>query len=54
MQVRDLRTRGLDLHLARLDAAQREIYGTGLDGERDPTLAVVLAAAYDGAAQDPL
>ena len=33
MQVRDRRTRGLDLHLARLDAAQREIYGHGLDGE---------------------
>lgn len=33
MQVRDRRTRGLDLHLARLDAAQREIYGAGLDGE---------------------
>jgi len=33
MQVRDRRTRGLDLHLARLDGAQREMYGTGLDGE---------------------
>jgi branched-subunit amino acid aminotransferase/4-amino-4-deoxychorismate lyase len=33
MQVRDRRTRGLDLHLARLDAAQREIYSTGLDGD---------------------
>jgi branched-subunit amino acid aminotransferase/4-amino-4-deoxychorismate lyase len=33
MQVRDRRTRGLDLHLARLDAAQREVYGTGLDGD---------------------
>ncbi|MGM1059209.1 aminotransferase class IV [Saccharothrix sp. Mg75] len=34
MQVRDRRTRGLDLHLRRLDAANRELYGTGLDGER--------------------
>lgn len=34
MQVRDGRTRGLDLHLARLDAATRELYGTGLDGDR--------------------
>jgi branched-subunit amino acid aminotransferase/4-amino-4-deoxychorismate lyase len=33
MQVRDGRTRGLDLHLERLDAANRELYGTGLDGD---------------------
>jgi branched-subunit amino acid aminotransferase/4-amino-4-deoxychorismate lyase len=33
MQVRDGATRGLDFHLARLDAASRELYGTGLDGE---------------------
>jgi|SRR5919197_876053 branched-subunit amino acid aminotransferase/4-amino-4-deoxychorismate lyase len=31
MQVRDSRVRGLDLHLARLDAATRELFGTGLD-----------------------
>jgi branched-subunit amino acid aminotransferase/4-amino-4-deoxychorismate lyase len=31
MQVRDRRVRGLDLHLARLDAANREMFGTGLD-----------------------
>ena len=31
MQVRDGRTRGLDLHLARLDAAQREIFVHPLD-----------------------
>lgn len=31
MQVRDGRTRGLDLHLARLDSAHREMYGGGLD-----------------------
>jgi branched-subunit amino acid aminotransferase/4-amino-4-deoxychorismate lyase len=31
MQVRDSRTRGLDLHLARLELAHREIYGKPLD-----------------------
>ena len=31
MQVRDHRVRGLDRHLARLDAANQEIFGTGLD-----------------------
>jgi len=31
MQVRDRRVRGLDLHLARLDAANREMFGPGLD-----------------------
>jgi branched-subunit amino acid aminotransferase/4-amino-4-deoxychorismate lyase len=34
MQVRDGRTRGLDLHLARLDAANRELFGEELDRER--------------------
>ena len=34
MQVRGGRTRGLDLHLARLDAASRELFGGGLGGER--------------------
>ena len=33
MQVRDGRTRGFDLHLARLDGAQRELFGADLDGE---------------------
>ena len=33
MQVRDGCTRGLQLHLRRLDAAQRDIYGKPLDGE---------------------
>lgn len=33
MQVRNGRTRGLDLHLARLDAAHRDIYGKPLDGD---------------------
>jgi branched-subunit amino acid aminotransferase/4-amino-4-deoxychorismate lyase len=33
MQVRDGRTRGLDLHLARLEAAHRDVYGRALDGE---------------------
>jgi branched-subunit amino acid aminotransferase/4-amino-4-deoxychorismate lyase len=31
MQVRDRRVRGLGLHLARLDTANRELFGTGLD-----------------------
>jgi len=34
MQVRDLRTRGIEFHTARLDAATRELFGVGLDGER--------------------
>ena len=34
MQVRDARTRGLDLHVRRLDAATREVFGTGLDADR--------------------
>ncbi len=34
MQVRDRRVRGLDLHLARLDAANRELFGAGLDTAR--------------------
>ena len=33
MQVRQRATRGLDLHLARLDAANREIFDTPLDGD---------------------
>jgi branched-subunit amino acid aminotransferase/4-amino-4-deoxychorismate lyase len=34
MQVRGGAVRGLDLHLDRLDAATREMFGTGLDGDR--------------------
>jgi branched-subunit amino acid aminotransferase/4-amino-4-deoxychorismate lyase len=34
MQVRDGRTRGLDLHLARLDAANRELFGRPIDTAR--------------------
>lgn len=34
MQVRAGRVRGLDLHLARLDAATRELFGVELSGER--------------------
>lgn len=34
MQVRAGRVRGLDFHLERLDGATRELFGTGLDGER--------------------
>jgi branched-subunit amino acid aminotransferase/4-amino-4-deoxychorismate lyase len=33
MQVRRGRTRGLDLHLSRLEAAHRDVYGRALDGE---------------------
>jgi len=33
MQVRDRATRGLDLHIARLAAAHREVYGSQLDGD---------------------
>ncbi len=33
MQVRGGRTRGLDLHLRRLEAANRELFDAGLDGE---------------------
>ncbi|MBZ4320220.1 aminotransferase class IV [Streptomyces huiliensis] len=32
MEIRNGRIRGLDLHLARLDAATRELFGEGLDG----------------------
>lgn len=38
MQVRGGRTRGLDLHLARLDAANHELFGEELDGDRVRTL----------------
>jgi branched-subunit amino acid aminotransferase/4-amino-4-deoxychorismate lyase len=34
MQVRDRRVKGLDLHLRRLDRANRELYGVPLDGDR--------------------
>lgn len=34
MQVRGGRVRGLGLHLARLDEANRELFGAGLDGDR--------------------
>src|SRR6185312_11071233 len=33
MQVRGGRTRGLDLHLSRLEAAHHDVYGRALDGE---------------------
>ena len=33
MQVRNRRVRGLDLHLARLSAAQQELFGTHLDAD---------------------
>lgn len=34
MQVRGGRTRGLELHLTRLEAANHELFGVGLDGDR--------------------
>jgi branched-subunit amino acid aminotransferase/4-amino-4-deoxychorismate lyase len=34
MQVRGSRTRGLELHLRRLEAANGELFGAGLDAER--------------------
>lgn len=34
MQVRGGRTRGLELHLRRLEAANRELFDAGLDGDR--------------------
>jgi branched-subunit amino acid aminotransferase/4-amino-4-deoxychorismate lyase len=34
MQVRDGKARGLALHLRRLEAANREAFGVGIDGER--------------------
>ena len=34
LQVRDGKTLGLEFHLARLDAATRELFGLGLDGDR--------------------
>jgi branched-subunit amino acid aminotransferase/4-amino-4-deoxychorismate lyase len=34
MQVRGCKTLGMDFHLARLDAATRELFGVGLDGNR--------------------
>lgn len=34
MQIRDGRVRGLEPHLTRLDSANRELFGAGLDGER--------------------
>jgi len=34
MQVRDQRTRGLGLHLRRLELANRELFGAGLDHDR--------------------
>ena len=34
MQVRGRQTLGMDLHLVRLDAATRELFGVGLEGDR--------------------
>ena len=45
MQVREARVRGLDLHLARLDRATRELFGCGLDID---TVRGYLRHAVDG------
>ncbi|WP_107422176.1 aminotransferase class IV [Streptomyces lushanensis] len=45
LQIRDGRARGMDLHLARLDGATRELFGTGLDSER---VRAALRHALDG------
>ncbi|GAA0623603.1 aminotransferase class IV [Streptomyces crystallinus] len=50
MQVRAGRVRGLALHLARLDAATRELFGPGLDGGR--VRALVRAALAGAGAED--
>ena len=60
MQVRDGRTRGLDLHIARLAAANREMFDAALDGDRfrahirhclgdiaDATVRVLVVASAD-------
>lgn len=46
MQVRGAAVRGLALHLARLDSATRELFGTGLDG--DLVRAYIRQALGDG------
>ncbi|MFE4453203.1 aminotransferase class IV [Streptomyces sp. NPDC056796] len=46
MQVRDRTVRGLPLHLDRLDAANRELFGAPLDGER---VRALIGHALDGA-----
>src|SRR5260370_17007548 len=50
MQVRDRRARGLGLHLARLDAANRDLFGPALDPAliRDP-----IRHALGGETRDP-
>ncbi|GGU08323.1 MULTISPECIES: aminotransferase class IV [Streptomyces] len=53
-QVREGRVQGLDLHLARLDRANRELFGEGLDGERVRSLlrgALESAGRRDAAAR---
>src|SRR6185369_915999 len=45
MQVRRGRTRGLELHLHRLDAATQELFGSDLEGE--PIRALVRHALRD-------
>jgi branched-subunit amino acid aminotransferase/4-amino-4-deoxychorismate lyase len=45
MQVRGGRTRGLALHLSRLETANRELFAAGLDGER---VRALIRHALDG------
>ncbi len=68
MQLRNGRVRGLDLHLNRLDAATRELFGTSLDagrirslishalaGDRDASVRVIVFwPAKDGGFDDAL
>ena len=49
MQIRDGRVRGLRLHLARLDAANREMFGAGLD---TAAVAGYIRHALDGQPRD--
>jgi branched-subunit amino acid aminotransferase/4-amino-4-deoxychorismate lyase len=50
MQVRDGRTRGLELHLRRLDEANRELFGAGLDGDHIRSLIKHALVGWDGRA----
>ncbi|WP_155128018.1 aminotransferase class IV [[Actinomadura] parvosata] len=49
MQVRDRRVKGLGRHLARLEAANRELFGTGLD---DAAVLASIKTVLDGGVRD--
>lgn len=53
MQVRGGRVRGLGLHLDRLDAANRELFGKPLDGERVRTLIRQALHGNGGGTEEP-